>query len=766
MWDCADRQRRRHPAESCHAPVGRGVNLSTIGSAIRAQPAPARAAKASAGESLFEPGRNCWRVERAAQVAFLVDGEEYFGAVRAALAKAQHSFYILGWDTDSRMRLTPKGADDGLPEPLADFLNTIAARRGVHGYVLSWDFAMLYTLEREWFPIFKLDWRTHRRLQFRLDDHIPAGASHHQKIVVVDDTVAFVSGYDLTRVRWDTHKHAEDDPCRVDHRGVKYPPFHDVGIAVTGTCARALGDLARERWRRATGHTLKPSITSAPADVWPTGVDTVLTDVDVAISRTEPRFNGYPEVSEIRQLHLDAIASARRTIFAENQYFTSRLITDAFSERLREPDAPEIAVLSPFKQSGWLEISTMGVLRGRNHRRLRAADPNNRYRLYYPTLPWLDAKGECLNIHSKVFVVDDELVMIGSANLADRSMGTDTECNLAIEARGRPEIAKAIAGLRERLLAEHLDHSPAEVADALRRTRSLHKTIEELHREGARSLKVIEPELDPNLDALVPDQQVLDPERPIDPDTLAADLVPREEARGSVRTRLIIVAVVVLALIAVALAWRYTPLQEWLGPARLIELGTELRESSLAPLYVMLVFVAAGLVVFPLTVLIGVTAIVFGPLLGTLYALAGATLSGALTFAIGRHVNRQFVRGLAGSRLNDLSRRLGKRGLLTIVFARIVPVGPYTVVNIVAGASQIRWRDFLLGTVIGLLPGVIAASIFVDRVAAAIRDPGAGTFALLAAVGAVLIVVALTLRGKLAARAEATASATPAVHGS
>jgi hypothetical protein len=178
----------------------------------------------SAGESLFAPGRNCWRVERAGQVAFLVDGEEYFGAVRAALAKAQHSFYILGWDTDSRMRLTPKGADDGLPEPLAEFLNTITARRGVHGYVLSWDFAMLYTLEREWFPIFKLDWRTHRRLHFRLDDHIPAGASHHQKIVVVDDTVAFVSGYDLTRVRWDTHKHAEDDPCRVDHRGVKYAP--------------------------------------------------------------------------------------------------------------------------------------------------------------------------------------------------------------------------------------------------------------------------------------------------------------------------------------------------------------------------------------------------------------------------------------------------------------------------------------------------------------------------------------------------------------
>ena len=741
--------------------------MSTIESAIRAAPAKASGGRANAGASLFAPGRNCWRVERASQVAFLVDGEEYFGAVRAALAKAQHSFYILGWDTDSRMHLTPKGADDGLPEPLADFLNAIVgARRGVHGYVLSWDFAMLYSLEREWFPLYKLDWRTHRRLRFRLDDRIPAGASHHQKIVVVDDAVAFVSGYDLTRVRWDTSKHAEDDPCRVDHRGWKYAPFHDVGIVVGGDCARALGDLARERWRRATGKTLKASPASAAQDVWPTGVEPALTDVDVAIARTEPKFDGYSEVAEVRQLHLDAIAAARRTIFAENQYFTSRLITDAFEKRLREDDAPEIAVLSPFKQSGWLEISTMGVLRGRIHRRLRAADAKGRYRLYYPTLPWLDAKGECLNIHSKVFVADDEFLMIGSANLADRSMGTDTECNLALEARGDRRVEQAIAGLRERLLGEHLEREPAEVAETFRRTQSLHETISALNRDGQRGLKPIEPELDPNLDALVPDQQVLDPERPIDPDTLVADLVPKEDARGSVRTRLIIVAATVLTLTGLALAWRYTPLSAWLEPARLIELAEALQASPLAPLYVVLAYVAAGLVIFPLTVLIGVTAIVFGPFLGIVYALAGATLSGALTFAIGRHLDRQFVRGLAGRRLNDLSRRLGKRGLLTIVFARIVPVGPFTIVNIVAGVSQIRWRDFLLGTVIGLLPGITVASIFVDRVAAAIREPGIGTFALVAGVGVALIAIVLILRGKLAARAEPAPSAAPAVHGS
>ena len=293
-----------------------------------------------------------------------------------------------------------------------------------------------------------------------------------------------------------------------------------------------------------------PRAPTPASDAWPAGVEPALTDIDVAIARTEPAFNGHSAVGEIRQLHLDAIAGARRLIFAENQYFTSRLISDAFAQRLREDDAPEIAVISPFTQSGWLEISTMGVLRGRNHRLLRAADRHGRYRLYYPTLPWLDGKDDCLNIHSKVLVVDDELLMIGSANLADRSMGTDTECNLALEARGDPHVeqhdrrfARSVARRASRPLAVGGRRGDCGAAH------SLHQGIAALSREGRRGLEVIEPELDPNLDALVPDQQVLDPERPIDPDTIVADLVPRDEARSSVRGRLIGVALVVVALI-------------------------------------------------------------------------------------------------------------------------------------------------------------------------------------------------------------------------
>ena len=139
--------------------------------------------------------------------------------------------------------------------------------------------------------------------------------------------------------------------------------------------------------------------------------------------------------------------------------------------------------------------------------------------------------------------------------------------------------------------------------------------------------------------------------------------MPREEARGSVRGRLIGVALVVVALTAAAVAWRYTPLQAWLEPARLIELGTSLREDPLAPLYAVLAFVGGGLVLFPVMVLVGVTADrLRARSWARVYALIGATMSGAMTFAIGRHLSRQTVRRLAGRRLNDLSRRLGERG--------------------------------------------------------------------------------------------------------
>src|SRR5207249_5469433 len=141
-------------------------------------------------------------------------------------------------------------------------------------------------------------------------------------------------------------------------------------------------------------------------------------------------------------------------------------------------------------------------------------------------------------------------------------------------------------------------------------------------------------------------------------------------------------AIVFIIVALVAMAWRFTPLSEWLALDRLVDMGNALREHPWAPLAVMVIFVVAGLVLFPLSVLIVVMAIVYGPVLGPIYTLSGAALSGTVTFWIGRKLGRETVRKLAGRRVNDLSRALGKRGFLPVVVARLLPVGPYSIVNL------------------------------------------------------------------------------------
>ncbi|MET0442823.1 MAG: VTT domain-containing protein [Casimicrobiaceae bacterium] len=698
---------------------------------------------------ILAPGRNCWRIETATRAAFLVDGEEFFGAVRAALARARHSFFIVGWDVDSRMKLAPD-ADDGLPHELGPFLNAIVSgRKGLHGHVLAWDYAMLYALEREWWSALRLGHRA--RMSFRLDDRHPLGASHHQKVIAVDDEVAFVSGFDLTGSRWDTSEHACEHPLRVNSMGRRYPPFHDVGAMVEGPCARALSELCRERWRRATGRVAAPDRHGASEDSpWPPHVTAELTDVPFAIARTEPPFRQQAEVSELRALHLHAIASARRFVFAENQYFTSTIIAAAMTSRLEEPDPPEFVLVMPSAESGWLETSTMGVLRARVHAGLREADHASRYRMYCPKHACGDGDPPCINVHSKVLIVDDEFVTLGSANLANRSLCLDTECNLALEANGDPQVRRAIAGLRARLMGEHLGATAQEVLGG--REQSLHATIEALRDESRRYLETIDPCVDPAVDAIVPDHEVLDPDGPFDPDILVADLLPAPRVRKHVTSRLATAVAIVSFLGALALAWRYTALNEYVTVENLLQLGERVRAAAWAPLAIIAAYVVLGLCVVPLTAMIAITAVLYNPWIAVPLSLTGALASGAATFAVGRVLTRGAVREIAGRRMSALSSRLRRRGLLAVLLVRLLPIAPYTIVNIVAGASRIRWRDFLLGTALGLFPGLVLTSAFVDRAIAAAASPDPYTLATLVLVVAAIVALALALRRRFEPR--------------
>jgi phosphatidylserine/phosphatidylglycerophosphate/cardiolipin synthase-like enzyme len=182
--------------------------------------------------------------------------------------------------------------------------------------VLNWDFAALYTFDRELLPAYKLGWQTHPRLCFRSDARHPVGASHHQKFVVIDDTIAFCGGLDLTRGRWDTSIHDPDDERRVDVEGRYWRPYHDVQMLVAGPAASQLGELARQRWQGATGESLSgPAEPSPLGNIWPGQVRPDVDNCEIAIARTLPKYEDQLEVREVEQSYLDMIAEARRLIY-------------------------------------------------------------------------------------------------------------------------------------------------------------------------------------------------------------------------------------------------------------------------------------------------------------------------------------------------------------------------------------------------------------------------------------------------------------------
>lgn len=691
--------------------------------------------------SILKPGYNCWRIERTRRAAFVVDGAAYFKAFREAAARARHTVLMLGWDIDSRVPLVRDEDADKLPNRLCDFLNAVVSRpNGPHAYVLTWDFAMLYALDREWLPLYKLDWRTHRRLHFRMDDNHPPGGSHHQKVVVIDDAVAFSGGLDLTKARWDTPEHRVDDPRRIElDSKTPYRPFHDVQMLVDGDAARSLGDLVRARWQRATGRYLTATPHDVVSDPWPASVPVEIENARVAIVRTEPLYKGYAEVREVELLYLDAIHAARRFIYIENQFFTAKSIGDVLAQRLAEPEGPEIVMVLARRTDGWLSQRTMDVLRTQLVERLRAADRFGRFRVYYPDLPGLEP--QCINVHAKVMIVDDEFVRVGSSNLNNRSMGIDTECDLALEAEGVEQVRTGIAHFRCRLLAEHLGVAPHDVGRAMTENKSLIGAVESLIRPG-RTLKPLDVVL-PN--GWIPDSDLVDPERPLDPDKIAQQFVPPEE-RESTHRRMVGGVSILLALLAVAAAWRWTPLKDWLDVNVLADYVAAFRNYPAAPLLVVGAYLVGSLVMIPVTLMVVVTGLAFGPFLGFFYALAGTLVSSVALYAVGSMLGRHTVRRLAGSRLNRLSRRLGQRGITTMIVVRVLPLAPFTVVNIVAGASHIRFRDYLLGTVVGMVPGMAAIVFFVDRVGATVQKPSLQTSLILAAVVAVIGLGAYWLR--------------------
>ncbi len=457
-----------------------------------------------------------WRYAMATRAHVVIDAAPYFELMREAMLEARQRIMLIGWDFDTRIELvgSTRGAkldSECGPARLGDFVPWLAKRRpNLEIRVLKWNIGALKMLLRGSMIWHILRWWITPQIDFKFDGAHPAGCSHHQKIVVIDDRFAVCGGIDMTGDRWDTREHREDDPRRKRPTGRPFGPWHDCTMMMEGDIAGVLGEYGRKRWQQAGGEAMAPCLPQ-PDSAWPRRLEAEFRDVEIGVARTRSLYEDIDEVREVEALFLDQIARARRFVYSENQYFTSRKIAEAIIERLGEVDPPEFLFVQPLTADGWLEQTAMDGARIRLLHAIRERDHAKRFSLWNP----YTGGDTPIYVHAKLTIVDDEILRVGSANMNNRSLGLDSECDVFIDTR-RPanrDCGPRIAGLRHSLLAEHCGVPDGEVPGLLEQYRSMAGMIDALPKL-ARSLRRLEIRDLTDAEMAIADSEALDPERP------------------------------------------------------------------------------------------------------------------------------------------------------------------------------------------------------------------------------------------------------------
>jgi phosphatidylserine/phosphatidylglycerophosphate/cardiolipin synthase-like enzyme len=462
--------------------------------------------------------RGVWRYARASRAHAVVDAADYFALMRDAMLAARQRIHLIGWDFDTRILIGDGRRWWNLPRKrvaparLGAFVVWLVNRRkGLEVLVLKWNFGAIKALLRGSMVLDLIRWWRHPRIGYKLDSAHPLGCSHHQKIAVIDDRFAVCGGIDMAGDRWDTRAHLDNDPRRRRPGGQPYGPWHDCTMLLEGPVAGALGEFGRTRWHQAGGRRLEPCRPQAET-AWPNGIVAHFTDVEVGIARTRSPYADIAEVREIEALFCRQIAAARQFIYAENQYFASRRVAEALAERLSQPDPPEVVVVMPQASDGWLEQTAMDLARVRLFEAVKSHDPQDRFSIWHP----FTKGGTAIYVHAKLMIVDDIVLRIGSANMNNRSMGLDSECDVFIDAArpGNAHATPAITSLRHSLLAEHCGLAAEQVAAALAQAGGMAALAAESAKGGGRHLRPFVPRDLTDAEQALADSEALDPERP------------------------------------------------------------------------------------------------------------------------------------------------------------------------------------------------------------------------------------------------------------
>ena len=434
-------------------PIGAGDRL--LGRAIeRAMVAHHRRRLRRLGRSYaLQPRQDAWPWCRdsppprdGCSIDVLIDGAELLPTIAEAIRGARRSVRIAGWHSAPHFAL-----ERGQPPTLLRELLADAVARGVSVRVLLWAGApiRIFTPARSDVRNDCRELARHTGVRVAIDDHERLLHCHHEKVVVVDEEIAFVGGVDLTNLggdRWDTPLH----PAR-GRLG-----WHDAGSRLRGPIVADVAEHFDLRWSAVTGDQLPPVQPPASAG-----------DTTIQLLRTIPE-HVYDQIPGgafgILEGYMRALRSAQDIVYLESQFFWLPEIVDLLSEKVRDPpsDRFRLVVLLPSKPNNG-EDDTRGMLA-----QLADAD-RGRGRFLSTTIDAMTGSSvDQLYVHAKVGIVDDRWLTIGSANLNAHSFFNDTEVNVqvwdqALARRTRLRLWSEHLGLPE----GEIDGDPTDVVDRL-----------------------------------------------------------------------------------------------------------------------------------------------------------------------------------------------------------------------------------------------------------------------------------------------------------
>jgi len=673
----------------------------------------------------FEQKKHYTHRNRAESLAFLPDSASYYAALADIFPRAQHRILIVGWGVDDRVQLVrgkeTGGSDSG---SLGELLTTLAETSpGLQIQVCAWHSPVFFSADHHISDSFQQAVARLPNLTLSLVPSASGFNSRHEKYVIVDDVLAFVGGIDLTHNRWDTEQHLATHEGRVNPEGERYTPYHDMQVALSGPIVHDLYTIV--------SHDLELHGDWSPVDhaLWPEGLEIAAhnTPVMLALTRSDPD----PEQNnthQIKEVYHAMINAASKFIYIEDQYFSSDSVTRAVSQQLQREDGPEVIIVMPRELPDALGRLTMGVSASMHLAKLMESDLHGRlgiFNMVSPDDPDVDVK-----VHSKLMLVDGRYLTIGSANINQRSFNFDVELNIVLDAQ-ESDSPNCVQELEDRMLAQRAGLSVGEWRQEVEGHGNSKCAA---MRERAHNWSGLQQGQDFLTPGTVPHEVMdyFDMDHAPPAETVLHKMSQSTAREVSSRIKkLILTAALAVGLIGVVFFLSRTDIRSALDIDvsfdQLMHGIDELSESRpvVAGLLTVGVFWLAISLFITITVPIVFFSAVHGPWWGILFSSLGVLSGGAIYFALGLllHDSKRLGKFKLVRRAKEQLEKVKPYGTWAVAVSRMIPSGPFLVVNFVTGAVGFTPRQFVTGSLIGLLPGIVALSLFGEAIRNVFTNP-------------------------------------------